>query len=56
MTWFVRHVNRECWVCQRNTKQVVAEEKMDMVREIIILKPPCAQPPDHPPVLNFKPA
>ena len=30
MTWFVRHVNRDCWVCQRKTKQVVAEEKMDM--------------------------
>jgi transcriptional regulator NrdR family protein len=30
MTWFVRHMNRDCWVCQRKTKQVVSQEKMDM--------------------------
>lgn len=30
MTWFVRHVNRDCWVCQRKTKQVVSQEKVDM--------------------------
>jgi hypothetical protein len=29
MTWFVRHVKRYCWVCNKVTKQAISQEKFD---------------------------